>query len=214
MSQAEREGFAAFMLRLRSRGMPKQVVAAFEATPRSAFIAEHLEPHAWCDRMLPIECGEAIEGVDTQAFVIARLGLEPEHRVLEVGTGTGFTAAVMSRLAARVTTLDRYRTLVEQARMRLDRLGVNNVVVQQADGSQGLPSESPFERIVVWCAFDSLPKLFLDQLASGGSMIAPIGPEEDRQTLVRLIKVGSRFEREDLGEVRFQPFLRGVAAKL
>jgi len=214
VSQAEREGFAAFMLRLRSRAMPNQVVAAFEATPRSAFIGEHLEPHAWSDRMLPIECGEAIEGIDTQAYVIAMLGLEPEHRVLEVGTGTGFTAAVMSRLAARVITLDHYRTLADQARLRLDRFGVTNVVVQQADGSTGLPAESPFERIVVWCAFDSLPKLFLDQLASGGSMIAPIGPEEGRQTLVRLTKVGSRFEREDLGEVRFQPFLRGVASKL
>lgn len=214
MSHAEREGFAAFMLRLRGRGMSRQVVAAFEATPRSAFIAEHLEPHAWSDRMLPIDCGEAIEGVDTQAYVIAMLGLEPEHRVLEVGTGSGFTAAVMSRLAARVVTLDHYRTLADHARARLDQFGVTNVVVRQADGAQGLPAESPFERIVVWCAFDSLPKHFLDQLASGGSMIAPIGPEEDRQTLVRLIKVGSRFEREDLGEVRFQPFLRGVAAKL
>ncbi len=194
--------------------MPKAVVDAFEATPRAAFLREELEPHAWSDRVLPIECGESIEGVDTQAFVIATLGLEPGHRVLEVGTGTGYTAAVMAQLAARVVTLDRYRTLTDLARARLDNLGVTGAVCQQADGSQGLPAESPFERIVVWCAFDGLPKLFLDQLASGGHMIAAIGPDEGRQALVRLIKVGSRFEREELGEVRFQPFVPGISAKL
>ena len=214
MSRAEREGFAAFMLRLRKRRMPIQVVAAFEATPRWSFVGEHLEPLSWSDRMLPIGCGEAIEGVDTQAYVIAALGLEPDHRVLEVGTGSGFTAAVMSRLAARVVTLDRYRTLVDEARARLEQLGTTNVVVRQSDGNQGLPAESPFDRIVIWCAYDSLPKHFLDQLASGGSMIVAIGGEESPQTLERLIKVGSRFEREDLGEVRFQPLVRGVAAKL
>ncbi len=194
--------------------MNREVMAAFEATPRFAFLRDELEPHAWSDRILPIECGEAIEGVDTQAFVISRLALEPGHRVLEVGTGTGFTAAVMSRLAARVVTLDRYRTLVDDARARLDTLGIANVVCRQADGSNGLAAESPYDRIVVWCAFDSTPKIFLDQLASGGHLIAAIGPEEGRQSLVQLLKVGSRFEREELGEVRFQPFLPGISAKL
>ncbi|BCH01852.1 protein-L-isoaspartate O-methyltransferase [Mesorhizobium sp. SEMIA 3007] len=209
----DREGFAAFLLRLRGRGtVPKALIAAFEATPRRGFLAPHFHQIAWSDRMLPIECGEAIEGADMQAAVIAALAIEAGNRVLEIGTGTGYSAAVMSRLAARIVTIDRYKTLVEQARQRFEALGIGNVVVRQADGSGGLPAEGPFDRIVAWAAFDSLPRFLLDQLSSGGIVIAPIGPEEGEQVLAKLTKVGSRFEREDIGLVRLQPILRSVAA--
>ena len=209
----DREGFAAFLLRLRGRGtVPKALIAAFEATPRRGFLAAHFHQLAWSDRMLPIECGEAIEGADMQAAVIAALAIEAGNRVLEIGTGTGYSAAVMSRLAARIVTIDRYKTLVEQARQRFEALGIGNVVVRQADGSGGLPAEGPFDRIVAWAAFDSLPRFLLDQLSSGGIVIAPIGPEEGEQVLAKLTKVGSRFEREDIGLVRLQPILRSVAA--
>jgi len=209
----DREGFAAFLLRLRGRGtVPKALIAAFEATPRRGFLAAHFHQLAWSDRMLPIECGEAIEGADMQAAVIAALAIESGNRVLEIGTGSGYTAAVMSRLAARIVTIDRYKTLVEQARQRFEALGIGNVVVRQADGSGGLPAEGPFDRIVAWAAFDSLPRFLLDQLSSGGIVIAPIGPEEGEQVLAKLTKVGSRFEREDIGLVRLQPILRSVAA--
>ncbi|QND60955.1 protein-L-isoaspartate(D-aspartate) O-methyltransferase [Mesorhizobium huakuii] len=209
----DREGFAAFLLRLRGRGtVPKALIAAFEATPRRGFLAPHFYQIAWSDRMLPIECGEAIEGADMQAAVIAALAIEAGNRVLEIGTGSGYTAAVMSRLAARIVTVDRYKTLVEQARQRFEALGIGNVIVRQADGSGGLPAEGPFDRIVAWAAFDSLPRFLLDQLSSGGIVIAPIGPEEGEQVLAKLTKVGSRFEREDIGMVRLQPILRSVAA--
>ena len=209
----DREGFAAFLLRLRGRGtVPKALIAAFEATPRRGFLAPHFHQIAWSDRMLPIECGEAIEGADMQAAVIAALAIEAGNRVLEIGTGSGYTAAVMSRLAARIVTIDRYKTLVEQARQRFEALGIGNVIVRQADGSGGLPAEGPFDRIVAWAAFDSLPRFLLDQLSSGGIVIAPIGPEEGEQVLAKLTKVGSRFEREDIGMVRLQPILRSVAA--
>ena len=209
----DREGFAAFLLRLRGRGtVPKALIAAFEATPRRGFLAPHFHQIAWSDRMLPIECGEAIEGADMQAAVIAALAIEAGNRVLEIGTGSGYTAAVMSRLAARIVTVDRYKTLVEQARQRFEALGIGNVVVRQADGSGGLPAEGPFDRIVAWAAFDSLPRFLLDQLSSGGVVIAPIGPEEGEQVLAKLTKVGSRFEREDIGIVRLQPILRSVAS--
>jgi protein-L-isoaspartate(D-aspartate) O-methyltransferase len=134
--------------------------------------------------------------------------------VLEIGTGSGYTAAVMSRLATRIVTVDRYKTLVEQARQRFEALGIGNVIVRQTDGSGGLPAEGPFDRIVAWAAFDSLPRFLLDQLSSGGIVIAPIGPEEGEQVLAKLTKVGSRFEREDIGMVRLQPILRSVAAVL
>ncbi|TIN22287.1 MAG: protein-L-isoaspartate(D-aspartate) O-methyltransferase, partial [Mesorhizobium sp.] len=188
----DREGFAAFLLRLRGRGtVPKALIAAFEATPRRGFLAAQFHSIAWSDRMLPIECGEAIEGADMQAAVIAALAIEQGNRVLEVGTGSGYTSAVMSRLAARIVTTDRYKTLVEQARQRFEALGIGNVIVRHADGSGGLPNEGPFDRIVAWAAFDSLPRFLLDQLSSGGIVIAPIGPEEGEQVLVKLTKVGS-----------------------
>ncbi|MBZ9700483.1 MULTISPECIES: protein-L-isoaspartate(D-aspartate) O-methyltransferase [unclassified Mesorhizobium] len=209
----DREGFAAFLLRLRGRGtVPKALIAAFEATPRRGFLAAQFHSIAWSDRMLPIECGEAIEGADMQAAVIAALAIEVGNRVLEIGTGSGYTAAVMSRLSGRVVTIDRYKTLVEQARQRFEALGIGNVIARQVDGSSGLAAEGPFDRIVAWAAFDSLPRFLLDQLSSGGIVIAPIGPEEGEQVLAKLTKVGSRFEREDIGLVRLQPVLRSLAA--
>jgi protein-L-isoaspartate(D-aspartate) O-methyltransferase len=208
----DREGFAAFLLRLRGRGtVPKALIAAFEATPRRGFLSGQFHPLAWSERMLPIECGEAMEGADLQASVIAALGIEPGNRVLEIGTGSGYTAAVMARLAGRVVTIDRYKTLAEQARQRFEALGITNVVARQADGSSGL-NEGPFDRIIAWVAFDNLPRFLLDQLSSGGVVIAPIGPDEGEQVLAKLTKVGSRFEREDIGTVRLQPIVRGVAA--
>lgn len=215
MSPEDRESFAAFMLRLRGNGIvTKELVAAFEATPRRAFIPGQWQSLAWSDRMIPIECGEAMEGADLQASVLRALDVQPGVRVLEVGTGTGFTAAVMARLAARVVTVERYKTLAEQARQRFEALGLANAFVRQADGSNGLPGEGPFDRIVVWAAFDNLPRPFVDQLSSGGVMIAPIGPAEGIQDVAKLTKVGSRFEREDIGQVRLQPILRGVAAAI
>jgi protein-L-isoaspartate(D-aspartate) O-methyltransferase len=215
LSTDDREGFAAFLLRLRGRGIvPKDMITAFEATPRRAFIPPQWQNLAWSERMIPIECGETMEGADLQAAVIAALNIEPTSRVLEIGTGSGYTAAVMSRLAARVVTVDRYKTLTEQAKQRFEALGISNVFVRQTDGSNGLPGEGPFDRIVVWASFNSLPRPFVDQLSSGGTMVAPIGPDEGEQLMSKLNKLGSRFEREDIGVVRFQPMSQGVAVAI
>jgi len=211
----DREAFAAFMLRLRGKGIAsKELLAAIEATPRRDFLPGQWQSVAWSERMVPIECGEAIEGVDLQAAVADALELQGGHRVLEVGTGSGFTAAVMARLAGRVITIERYKTLAEQARLRFEKLGLANAVVRHADGGNGLPGEGPFDRIVAWTAFDGLPRPFVDQLSSGGIMIAPIGPADGEQVLAKLTKVGSRFERADVARVRLQPIAKGVAAAL
>jgi protein-L-isoaspartate(D-aspartate) O-methyltransferase len=211
----DRESFAAFLLRLRGKGIAsKELVAALDATPRRGFLPHQWQSAAWSDRMVPIECGEAIEGADLQAIVITALDVQSGHRVLEVGTGSGYTAAVMARLGGRVVTLDRYKTLVEQARQRFETFGLANAQVRQADGGNGLPGEGPFDRIVAWTAFDSLPRPFVDQLSSGGIMIAPIGPADGEQVFSKLTKVGSRFEREDIATVRLQPIAKGVAAVL
>ena len=212
MDAAEREKFAAFLLRMRAAGLDRrELVAAVEATPRSAFVPAQWRADAWCDRSIPIECGQAIEGLDLQMRTLAALDLRPECRVLEIGAGSGFTGAVMARLCARVLCLDRFRTLCEQARQRHETLGIANALVRQADGTQGLPADGPFDRIVVWAAYEALPRAFVDQLSSGGVMVAAIGPGDGAQVLEKLTKVGSRFEREQLGEVRFQPVAAGIA---
>jgi protein-L-isoaspartate(D-aspartate) O-methyltransferase len=164
--------------------------------------------------MIPIECGEVVEGIDMQALTLAALDLAPGQRVLEVGTGSGYTAALLGQLAGRVLSVERFRTLAELARQRLEALSLDNVVVRHADGARGMPAEGPFDRIVVWAAFESHPRLFVDMLSTGGVMVAAIGPGDGEQALARLSKVGSRFEREDIGRVRLQPLVEGLAAAL
>jgi protein-L-isoaspartate(D-aspartate) O-methyltransferase len=215
MDAAEREKFAAFLLRMRGAGLDRRdLVTAMEATPRTAFVPPQWVADAWDERSIPIACGETIEGIDLQMRVLAALDLQPDCRVLEIGTGSGFTAAVMARLSARVLTLDRFRTLCEQASGRFAALGLANVLARQADGAQGLPAEGPFDRIVVWAAYEALPRGFVDQLSSGGVMVAAIGPAEGVQAMEKLTKVGSRFEREKVADVRFQPMAAGPAQVL
>lgn len=208
----EREAFAAFMLRMRARNAgSKALFEAMEMTPRTGFVPAEWHAAAWSSRMVPIECGEAIEGCDLQTSVIDALELDAGLRVLEIGTGTGYTAAVMARLAGRVLSLERYRTLVEQAAQRIEGLEMDNVILRHADGSEGAAADGPFDRIVVWAAFESMPRSFADQLTSGGVMVAPVGPGEGEQAVARLVKTGSRFERTDIGKVRMQPLSQGLA---
>ena len=211
----DRERFAAFLMRMRSKGMADaNLLDAFEATPRRGFVPAAYAEAAYSDRTVPIDCGEVIEGLDLQATVLHALNIDPAHRVLEVGTGSGFTAAVMSHMAQRVTTAERFKSLCESARSRMEALRITNVAIRHADASNGLNGEGPFDRIVVWAAFDALPRAFVDQLATGGVMICPIGPAEGEQVLAKLSKVGSRFEREDIMNVRFQPLGNALAAAL
>lgn len=215
VAEEDRERFAAFLLRMRTRGLnPRDLIAAIESVPRRNFVPAQWQADAWSDRMVPIACGETIEGIDLQASVLAALDLQKGHRVLEIGTGSGYTAAVMAQLAARVFTVDRYRTLVEQARQRLAALAIGNVILRQADGAEGMVQEGPFDRIVVWAAYEGLPRSLVDQLATAGMVLAPIGPPEGVQHFARLTKVGSRFDRENLMPVRLQPLVRGQALTL
>lgn len=211
----DRERFAAFLMRMRAKGITDaNLLDAFEATPRRGFVPAAFADAAYCDRTVPIDCGEVIEGLDLQATVLHALGIDPAHRILEIGTGSGFTAAVMSHMAQRVSSAERFNSLCETARSRMEALRITNVTIRHADARNGLNGEGPFDRIIVWAAFDALPRAFVDQLATGGVMICPIGPAESEQTLVRLAKVGSRFERDDLMNVRFQPLGTAVAAAL
>jgi protein-L-isoaspartate(D-aspartate) O-methyltransferase len=212
---AEKEGFAGLFLRLRAEGLAdKALLTALEQTPRTVFLSAAYSDAAYQDRLVPIDCGGFAESGDLVARLIAAMTIESGHRVLDLGTGSGFLAAVAARLAERVVTIDRYKTLVQLAQQRFAHLGLGNIVSRQADGLKGMNGEGNFDRIIATCAFDGMPRQFVDQLASGGVMLAPILQENGRAQMARLTKIGSRFEREDLFEVPYRAFIPGIAAAL
>ncbi|MBB1247957.1 MULTISPECIES: protein-L-isoaspartate(D-aspartate) O-methyltransferase [unclassified Rhizobium] len=214
-SVSSKEGFAALCLRLRAKGVTSaELLNAIEQTPRHLFVPSDFISSAWSSRTLPIECGAVMEGVDLAAVLIDLLKLKPSHRVLEIGTGSGFTAAVMGRVAERVLTIDRYRTLVNLAQERMDKLALRNVIVRQADGNIGLQGEGTFDRILITAGFSAFPRIYAEQLVSGGVMLAPVLGEDGVARMIRLVKAGSRFEREDLFETPFQPIVQQVAQTL
>jgi protein-L-isoaspartate(D-aspartate) O-methyltransferase len=131
--------------------------------------------------------------------------------VLEIGTGSGFTAAVLGRLVERVLTVDRYKTLVNLAQERMDKLSLRNVIVRQADGSAGLQGEGTFDRILVTAAFTTMPRAYTEQLVSGGVIIAPVITDGGIARMVKLTKAGSRFEREDMFDTPYQPIVPQIA---
>ncbi|MCS3741836.1 protein-L-isoaspartate(D-aspartate) O-methyltransferase [Rhizobium sp. BK176] len=211
----EKEGFAALVLRLRAEGVSDlDLLTAVEQTPRSLFVPPQFAEQAYSSRTIPIECGSFIEGVDFAVRVLHHLKIKPGQRVLEVGTGSGFMSAVMARMAERVLTIDRYKTLTTNAQRRLDSLGLRNVIIRQADGSAGLQGEGTFDRILVTAAFNAMPRFYTDQLVSGGSMIAPLMISENECRLVRLTKTGSRFEREELFDTPYLPIVPRLASQL
>lgn len=212
--EGDREGFAAFLLRVRAAGLDnKALMSAIEAVPRRDFVEAQYRHLTMGPRTIPIGCGETLEGLDLQARIIDALGIDGGQRVFEIGTGSGYTAAVMSKLAKRVYTVERFRTLHQESVHRIRHLGIGNVIATQADGSAG-SEDGPFDRIVSWAAFESIPRQFVDQLVSGGVMVCAIGGTEQPQALARLSKTGSRFEREDIGTVRFQPIVPGLPSVL
>ena len=210
-----KEGFAAMCLRLRAIGITDtDLLNAVEQTPRHLFTPAECMAEAWSSRTLPIECGAFMEGADLATRLISLLDVRKQHRVLEVGTGSGFTAAVLARLSERVLSVERYQTLVRLSLERMEKLAIRNVIIRQADGSGGLPGEGTFDRILVTAGFSSLPRIYAEQLVSGGVMIAPVMTEEGGARMVRLTKTGSRFEREDLFDAPYLPLQPQVALAL
>lgn len=194
--------------------LDQRVLDCFAAVPRDHYVPEAYRAVAYSDVSIPLGEGEHMMKPVVEGRMLQALELTGSENVLEIGTGSGFTSAVMARLSARVLSLDRFRTLCEAARTRHETLGLSNILIRQADGSQGAPAEGPFDRIIAWASYESLPRSFVDQLASGGIMIAPIGPGDGVQVMEKLTKLGSRFEREVVGNVRFQPMAAGVAAAI
>jgi protein-L-isoaspartate(D-aspartate) O-methyltransferase len=205
-----------FLLTLRRRGIGDAgVLRAMEEVPRDRFVDADFGPEAYADQALPIACGQTISQPYVVAYMTEILGVRPHHRVLEIGTGSGYQAAVLSRLAREVVSIERYRTLAEAARARLAALGYDNVEVRAGDGFAGAADRAPFDRIVVTAAAETVPPALAGQLADdGGVMVLPLGAHGGPQRIVKLTKVETDLRRDELIAVRFVPLLPGQAQEL
>jgi protein-L-isoaspartate(D-aspartate) O-methyltransferase len=204
-----------FLLTLRRRGIGDQaVLRAMDEVPRERFVELEFTDSAYADQALPIACGQTISQPYVVAYMTEQLRLRPHHRVLEIGTGSGYQAAVLSRLAREVVSIERYRTLAEHARERLRGVGASNVEVVLGDGMEGAPDKAPFDRIVVTAAAETVPQALVDQLADEGIMLLPLGPHDGPQQIVKIVKSAAGVARENLIAVRFVPLLAGQAQEL
>ncbi|HET9412792.1 MAG TPA: protein-L-isoaspartate(D-aspartate) O-methyltransferase [Pseudolabrys sp.] len=204
-----------FLLTLRRRGIAdKAVLRAMDEVPREYFVETGFVDSAYADQALPIACGQTISQPYVVAYMTEQLNVGPTHRVLEIGTGSGYQAAILSRLARDVVTVERYRTLADQARDRLKALGYDNVEVVAGDGFAGMPERAPYDRIIVTAAAETVPETLMDQLADDGIMILPLGSHEGSQHIIKLTKSQTGTRRESLIPVRFVPMLPGQAQEL
>jgi protein-L-isoaspartate(D-aspartate) O-methyltransferase len=204
-----------FQLTLRRRGISDQaVLRAMEEIPREAFVEDVDRADAYRDSALGIACGQTISQPFVVAYMTEQLHLQKSHRVLEIGTGSGYQAAILSRLAGQVLTIERFRTLADTARARLERLGCDNVEVMFGDGFDIPPGAGQFDRIIVTAAMEQIPESLIERLEPGGILIAPVGPRHGVQTLMRLTRTDAGIERRELVDVRFVPALPGVAREL
>jgi protein-L-isoaspartate(D-aspartate) O-methyltransferase len=204
-----------FLLALRRRGISDPaVLRAMDEVPREHFVEGSFADTAYADQALPIACGQTISQPYVVAFMTEHLRVQPNDRVLEVGTGSGYQAAILSRLAREVVTIERYRTLAETARHRLRTLGYDNVDVRVGDGLAGVSDRAPYDRIIVTAAAETIPDALLGELADGGVMVLPLGPHAGPQQLVKLTKGEQGIKQEALIGVRFVPLLAGTAREL
>ena len=192
---------------LRRRGIrDERVLAAMAKVPRDAFVAAEDAPNAYGDSPLPIGAGQTISQPYIVAAMLEQLELRPQDRVLEVGTGTGYEAAILGELTAEVWTIERQPELAEKARAILQRLGYANVHVVQGDGSRGLPDQAPFDKILVAAAAPRIPEMLIEQLADGGKMIVPVGTRQEQQ-LQLIRKTGDQVTVTPRDLCRFVPLV-------
>ena len=204
-----------FQLNLRRRGISDQtVLRAMEAIPRDVFVEPADRADAYRDSALGIACGQTISQPFVVAYMTEQLQLQKHHRVLEIGTGSGYQAAILSRLCGHVLSIERYRMLADSARARLEQLGCDNVEVLLGDGFDLPAGGGNFDRIMVTAAMEQVPEALTQRLEPGGILIAPVGPHRGTQTLVRITRTEAGFERKALVDVRFVPALPGIAREL
>jgi protein-L-isoaspartate(D-aspartate) O-methyltransferase len=201
-----------FVFALRSHGVTDlAVLKAMESLPRSAFLEGIFRERSFEDVPLPIACGQTISQPSVVALMTQALQVDRRCKVLEIGTGSGYQAAVLARLARRVYTIERHRRLARTAREVFRALELTNITVVLGDGSLGLPEQAPFDRIILTAAAEDPPRTLLDQLRPGGIMVLPVGQSHAVQTLIKVTKTENGLDYADLGEVRFVPLVEGIA---
>jgi len=208
-SDAERK--MQFLYALRSKGVTDSLVLnAMEAIDRGPFIRGLFAGRAYEDMPLPISCGQTISQPSVVGLMTQALEISPRDKVLEIGTGSGYQAAILSKLARRVYTIDRHSRLVREARAIFEALDLANITAITADGSFGLPEQAPFDRIIVTAAAEDPPGPLLAQLKEGGIMVVPVGQSDAVQHLIRVRKSAQGLEYDELRAVRFVPLLEGL----
>ena len=200
-----------FLFALRSRGVTDaRVLTAMERIDRAPFVRGIFADRTYEDMPLPIACGQTISQPSVVGLMSQALQVSPRDKVLEVGTGSGYQAAILSQLARRVYTVDRYRRLVREAQAIFDELALVNITAVTADGSFGLPDQAPFDRILVTAAAEDPPGPLLAQLKIGGIMVLPVGQSDTVQSLIRVTRHEGGFDYDELRPVRFVPLVEGL----
>jgi protein-L-isoaspartate(D-aspartate) O-methyltransferase len=203
-----------FLFALRSRGVTDtRVLTAMEKIDRGLFVRGTFADRAYEDMPLPIACGQTISQPSVVGLMTQALQVNPRDTVLEVGTGSGDQAAILSQLARRVYTVDRYRRLVREAGELFRKLDLPNITVITADGSHGLPDQAPFDRIIVTAAAEDPPGPLLEQLKPGGIMVVPVGQSDAVQALIKVTRSARGFDYEELRPVRFVPLVEGIGSE-
>jgi protein-L-isoaspartate(D-aspartate) O-methyltransferase len=201
-----------FLFTLRSKGITSaRVLDAMERIDRGIFVRGLFAERAYEDTPLPIACGQTISQPSVVGLMTQALDVQPRDKVLEVGTGSGYQAAILALLARRVYTIDRHRRLVREAQAVFDELDLTNITAITADGSHGLPEQAPFERIIVTAAAEDPPGPLLAQLRIGGIMVVPVGQSDAVQSLIKVRRLESGYDYEEIRSVRFVPLVEGLA---
>jgi len=201
------------VMELRSAGIhDTDVLSAMERVPREAFVPAPFQDQAYENRALPITCGQTLSQPGVVAAMTQALRVNRRHKVLEIGTGSGYQAAVLARLCRRLYTVERYAQLLKEAEARFAALRLHNITARVDDGHRGWPEQAPFSRVIVTAAAPRLPEALIAQLAPGGILVIPIGRAGAEQELVRVVRATAGLREEGLGPVRFVPLVDGVAA--
>ena len=200
-----------FLFAIRSRGVTdKRVLTAMENVDRGLFVKGVFSDRAYEDMPLPIECGQTISQPSVVGIMTQALNITPRDTVLEVGTGSGYQTVILSQLARRVYTVERYKRLVMSSKLVFEHLKTTNIISLYADGSHGLPDQAPFDKIILTAAAEDPPGPLLAQLKIGGIMVLPVGQSDAVQSLIKVTRSQTGFDYEDIRDVRFVPLVEGL----
>ena len=205
------ESKALLMLKLRQNGVSNpEILKSIETIDRSSFISKSFLNRSLEDIPLPIECGQTISQPSLVAFMIQQLEIPYRSKVLEIGTGSGYQTAILSRLSSRVYSVERYKKLVDMAKIRLANLNISNVIILMMDGFFGYSLQAPFDRIILTAAVEEIPNLIINQLKVGGIMIIPVGLSNQKQSLLKVVKTEKGLDIKELMSVRFVQMKEGL----